>query len=696
MKTHSPLFLLAALGLLAGAGAATAAADTSNWQCKTCPYPKTATTGHVEAGLTTVSEDSAKFGDMTGLNEKGAKLKLGGAMSVRTPGGYYADLIASDLGLDSRSLWLQSGHAGTYDLRLGYAELPRYLSSGAMTPFQGVGSSVLTLPAGYPAASTAGMPLASTLQPVELGYKKKRLDLSARLLSIHNWTLRAGYSRDVRSGTRPGSASFFSSAAQLVLPVDQVTDQVEVSAAYASRSFQAQLGYQVSRFTNDVASLTWTSPYWPVVAGATTGQLALAPSNQLHQVVGSAAYQITPTMRASADFAVGRLTQDAAFLAPTLNASLAPGVPALARASLDGRVDTFNSNVRLSAAPMADLRVNAAYSRNVRNNKTAINSYPLIATDIFLDTATRQNTPFDLTQDKLKLNADYRGFEGIKLSTGADFDWRSRPYHEVVRTREAGVWGKAGVQAGEKLGLSFKLAKASRDHSTYGTATWFGAAENPLLRKYNLAQRDRDTAGVRADVAATETLSLGLAVDYNNDAYAKSIVGLKNARSVNIGADLSAALTEKTQLTAFWQSERSRSVQAGSQFGAGADWRALGDDRFNVLGLGITHSLLADKLKLGADLSLARAKSDLSVDTSYAQPQFPQANTSQDSFKVYANYKLGESLWLNGSLWHERYSATDWRLDGVMPGTLHNLLAFGQQSPEYRVTVLSVSVRYQF
>jgi hypothetical protein len=213
------------------------------------------------------------------------------------------------------------------------------------------------------------------------------------------------------------------------------------------------------------------------------------------------------------------------------------------------------------------------------------------------------------------------------------------------------------MQAGEKLGLAFKLAKASRDHSTYGTATWFGAAENPLLRKYNLAKRDRDTAGVRADVAATDTISLGLAVDYNNDAYGESIVGLKNARSVNIGADLSAALTEKTQLTAFWQSERSRSLQAGSQFGPTADWRALGDDRFNVLGLGITHSMLADKLKLGADLTLSRAKSDLSVDTSYAQPQFPQASTSQDSFKVYANYKLGESLWLNGSLWHERYSA---------------------------------------
>ena len=33
-------------------------------------------TGNVEAGLGTVSEDSKKFGDFTGLDEKGAHLVL--------------------------------------------------------------------------------------------------------------------------------------------------------------------------------------------------------------------------------------------------------------------------------------------------------------------------------------------------------------------------------------------------------------------------------------------------------------------------------------------------------------------------------------------------------------------------------------------------------------------------------------------
>jgi MtrB/PioB family decaheme-associated outer membrane protein len=416
----------------------------------------------------------------------------------------------------------------------------------------------------------------------------------------------------------------------------------------------------------------------------------------MHQIVGSAGLEITPTVRASGDVAFGRLTQNESYLAATLNTSLAGSVPALPVASLDGKVDTFNANLRVTATPLADLRVNAHYAHNARENKTGTAAYPQVATDMFVGTGSRDNVPFSFTQDRFKLGADYRGLQGVKLSAGADWDWRSRPYHEVVTTRETTVWGKAGVQAGEKLNLGFRLAKGQRTHSAYGVSTWFGAPENPLLRKYNLAERQRDTAGVRADITATETLSLGLSVDYSNDSYGRSLVGLKNARSVNMGADLSAALSEKTQLNFFAQSDRLRSRQVGSQSSLFPDWEAAGSDRFHVLGLGLKHKLLADKLDIGADLSFTRTKSDLRVDQNTNEGAFPQANTAQDTLRVHARYKLSDRLSLNGSLWHERYTSADWRLDGVLPGTVQNLLSLGQQSPDYRVTVLNVSLRYDF
>ena len=58
-------------------------------------------------------------------------------MSQRGDDGYFADLSAADLGLDSRRLSGAAGREGLYTLRIGYAQVPRSLTHGAATPFLG-------------------------------------------------------------------------------------------------------------------------------------------------------------------------------------------------------------------------------------------------------------------------------------------------------------------------------------------------------------------------------------------------------------------------------------------------------------------------------------------------------------------------------------------------------------------------------
>ena len=699
MKTYSPLFLLAALGVLSPAGAAAAAVDTSQWKCESCPFPEKGATGTVEAGVGVVSDDSATFGNYTGLDSQGAHLILGGAVADRGDGGgYFADLSAADLGIDTRSLAARIGREGLYSLQLGYAEIPRYFADGARTPFLGNGGSALTLPvgAGFPAGDTASMPLAGTLRPVDLGYNAKRFDLGGKWIGQDHWTYRMSLRRDVRDGTKPTAGSFYSTASQLASPVDETTDQLELAVSYATRQLQATLGYQLSQFRNGNAALTWENPFAPVVADATRGQLALAPDNEFHQIFGSLGYQITPTIRASADAAYGIGKQNADFLAPTLNASLLPSVPGLPAPSLDGKVKTFNFNAKLTATPMDGLRVNAIYALDIRDNETAILSYPMVATDIFVSPDLRSNTPFDLTQDRIKLNADYRGFETWKLSGGVDWDRRERSYQEVVTTRETTLWGRATVQPIEELMLALKLSRADRSNSTYGTAYWFGSDNNPLMRKFNLAARKRGTVGARADWAVSETVSLGLGGDWSKDDYDKTEIGLTEAESANLLADVTVALSEQTSFYGFVQAEKIRSRQAGSQAFAAPDWHAVNKDRFEVFGLGVKHAAIPDKLDLGADISISRARSDVSVQTSIDEPRFPSGKTSVDVVKLYASYKLNDRMWLNGAYWYESYRSADWRLDGVQAGTVYNLLSFGNQAPRYSVNVLRVSVRYAF
>jgi MtrB/PioB family decaheme-associated outer membrane protein len=697
MRIFSSLIQLAALGALSNAAcSALAAVDTSQWKCESCPFEKEGRSGTLEAGVGAVSDDSAKFGDFNGLQKKGAYLALGGNVRYRGDNGVYGNVTASDLGLDTRSIGFDGGREGLYTLKLGYAEIPRHQADGAMTPFLGNGGSSLTLPGGFPAVDTASMPLATTLQPIDVSSKRSRWDASFAWVAGEQWSTQLSLRRDVRDGMQRFSGSFFTSASQMVAPLDQTTDQLEVSTTFASRRLQASLAYQISLFRNGEPSLTWANPFTPVVFGSDSGQLALAPDNQFHQIVASAGYQVTPTIRASGDIAFGRMTQDAAFLPITANSSLAATVPALPAQSLHGRADTFNAGARVTAAPAEGLRLNASYDRNVRDNKTPSESYPAVSTDMFLGAISRSNQPFSFTQDRFKLGADYRGPGSLRSAVGVEQDDRERTLQEVVTTRETTLWGREQAQATDNLSLALKLAHGQRDASTYGIAAWIEPPQNPLMRKFYLADRRRNTASARADATLVEGVNVGLGVDYSNDDYSHSTIGLTDGRSLSVGVDFSAAISDQTQLYGFVQSERIRSNQAGSQVFALPDWTARNEDKTDTVGFGIKQLAMKGKLELSADAVFTRMRNDISVDAQVLSPAFPPVKTSADRLRLRAVYRVQDNLSLVGSWWYERYESQDWHLDGVYPATISNLLAFGDQPPRYRVHVLQFAVRYRF
>jgi MtrB/PioB family decaheme-associated outer membrane protein len=703
MNTHSSPALLLALGVLAAAAALlparlarAAGADTAQWKCEKCPYPKDASASSVqttlEGGIVLVKGRTHAFGDYTGLDREKAYALLGGELSYRGGDGYFADVTAADLGTETRSLNASSGREGLYALHLGYNEIPRRYADGARTPFAGVGGSTLTLPAGFAAATTAAMPLAGRLQAADLGLKATRLDLGASFIGQTNWTYRVDVRRDTRDGTKPTYGSFFSTAAQLPGAVDETTDQLQVSASYAAPEWHFSLTYLLSRFGNANAALTWDNPFTPVVAGATRGQIALAPDNQFQQILASGGYQITPIIRASADIAFGQGTQNAAYLPSTLNTTLV--VPALPAASLDGEVNTFNANVKVTVTPLKELRLTGTYARDVRENKTGVLGYTQVSTDMFVG-GVRSNTPFNLTQDRFKLAADYRGPDTWRFAGGLDWDQRERNYHAVVTTQETTVWGRAGVRPLANLGLSFNLAHAQRDASTYGVAFWF-PPENALARKLNLAERRRLTAGARAEWAASDTVSVSFGAELTDDDYPDTTIGLNDTRTEGLNLALTASPTEEVQITVFAQSEKARARQTGSQTFAAPDWTGRTKDRFEVVGLSGRFAAIPDKLDLGAELTSSRGWRDTSVQTGALEPEFPTATTRSEIAKVFGSYKLTSNVSLHASWAYESYRAADWALDTVAPASVFNLLAFGNAAPRYHVNVARASVRYRF
>jgi len=391
---------------------------------------------------------------------------------------------------------------------------------------------------------------------------------------------------------------------------------------------------------------------------------------------------------------VGRGTQNQQFLAPTLNTTLA--VPALPRTSLDGQVDTVNANLEVNSAVTDRLRVKAAYLYNDRDNQTPQSTYSWVTTDMFVAGSPRENLPYSFTQDKLQLRADYQAAQRVTTSAGYDFDSMQRTFQEADTTRENTFWARLATRHWEAVDLTLKYAYSDRRYSSYQAVPEITPPENPLLRKYNMANRTRNTGELRANFAASDTVSVGLQFDASGDDYSNSAIGLTSGRELNVGGDLTWMVAEQTSLRFFANRQNIKSEQSGSQAYSTPDWSGENNDTIDFFGVGIKHTALESKLELGADFTITQTKGAISVSTGANEPPFPDLSTSRDSLKLYANYRLKNNLSLRAGYWYERYESDNWALDGVAPDTISNVLTFGQLAPQYRVQVIALSARYKF
>ena len=216
------------------------------------------------------------------------------------------------------------------------------------------------------------------------------------------------------------------------------------------------------------------------------------------------------------------------------------------------------------------------------------------------------------------------------------------------------------------------------------------------MRKYNMADRTRNSAELRADIAATESINIWLQVDGSEDDYTGSTIGLTSGRELNLSGDVSMMLSEETSLHFFANRQEIKSKQAGSQAFSTPDWWGENNDTINFFGIGVKHAVTKDKFDIGADYTVTRSQGAISVNTGGIDAPFPDLSTSRDSLKLYANYRIKDNVTLRAGYWYERYDSESWMLSGVTPNAIPNVLTLGEQSPRYRVHVIAASVKYKF
>jgi MtrB/PioB family decaheme-associated outer membrane protein len=277
------------------------------------------------------------------------------------------------------------------------------------------------------------------------------------------------------------------------------------------------------------------------------------------------------------------------------------------------------------------------------------------------------------------------------------------------------------------------------------------------MRRFNMADRNRDRLRAGANWQATDQLSLQAGYDYMKDDYNNSLYGLKDSKAGVFNLDGSYAASEDFTVTAFYTFEDRRSSTAGDAYGSnnngtGANsyvgnaanvnvspvvcygtvaaknqnakidpclnWSTDMRDKVDTLGLTLKKKgLMSGKLELTGDLVYTRARTDINVTGgSYvnnplaaagAQPggvgafyiaasALPTVETNTTELRVNGRYELDKKSAVHVGYLYSHMKAKDWAYDGMQFGTGTNYMPTAEQAPDYSVSVVSASYIYSF
>ncbi len=659
--------------------------DTSRWRCRFCAF-ESGLDGNLGVDVGLVFDDAYRFGSGTGLEDEGGYLNGDLSLNWWGDGARFYEIEAASLGTRARALELSGGVQGRYQFKVAYDEIPQRLNDTGLSPFVNIGSSALSLPAGWqPAGSAKLMPdLAGSLRPFAIAQDRKRLGFELKFTGSQRWSHHLSVSREQRDGLQPFSGSFLTLATILPAPIDYETDSIEATVAYTGDQWQANLGYYGSFFGNADPALTWQNPFTPLVTGAEQGAAARPPDNDFHQLSLSGNYRLNPGMRLVGHIALGRASQDEALLPYTVNPAITPApLPATsANAEIDSTLLSGSAN--LSGHLSKALRFKAFYRRHERDNQTPVLSLQPINTDVYQE-APRTNRPFSFEKSRYGLDLRYRLPGGLSASGGfAREDYR-RDLQEVAQTNENSFWIRLSAPAADPVDLSFGLQRDNRNGSGYRPISSLDPPENPLLRKFNLADRDRHQAFAEIGLRPHASTSIGISGAYAKDEYPDSVIGLNASEERSLTLDATVDPMPRLSLHGFVTRQVIDYAQTGM---AQTIWQATAEDEIVTGGFSLAFTNEDGSRRMGLDYSRSDSEGSNVIAPGSGLVEFPDLTADLETFSFRIEGRVRDNLRARFRYRYERFHSRDWTIERVEPATIGSILLFGERLPNYTQQIL--------
>ena len=533
-----------------------------------------------------------------------------------------------------------------------------------------------------------------------IGLSNRRDTASFNLLysATHELDLKVNLRTFTRQGNQPWGASFgFSNDIEVPLPLDSRTTDVNTGFEWGNARGNFSLAYLGSWYDNHIPTLVWDNPIkftdstygtaYIAGDGTSQGRMAIFPSNNTHAVAASGNFKLPARSNASAYLSVGSMNQNQPLLPFTTNSAI-PQIP-LERATAEAEARTVAANLGFTSRPNRYVWLNARYRYNDFTDRTpGFNGEDYVRFDQVLEEIGGEREPFNMRRQNFNVDASFTPIGSTALKVGYGHARTNRTSRIFEDTVENTFRTSIDTTGNQYVSLRAVYEHNNRTGEGFDEPALIGAGEQPGMRHFDVADRNRDRFTAIATLTPISQLGINFSAGAGKDDYGDSLFGLRDNtnRLYSLGFDLvptdAVTLSLDYGLERFSALQNSRNASPGPQFtDPTRNWNIDSDDRTRSVNgsLDLLHVFPATDVRIGYDYSRSRSTYvyGLAANSTLPAPeQLPPVVTELQRATVDAQRFLTKKVAVGFTYWFDKYSVQDFALNSpavagrVVPGAL--------------------------
>ncbi|MEW6322512.1 MAG: MtrB/PioB family outer membrane beta-barrel protein [Acidobacteriota bacterium] len=603
------------------------------------------------------------------------------------------EVTADNIGYRDQKFTVDYRQVGRLKASFVWDQIPLFISGDTRTLYSEVQPGIFRLEDTLQARNEAGTTTLRDYVNSTAGFElRTRRDTSAINLvysASRDVDLTFSVTSAQREGHIPYGAPFgFNNAVELPVPIDSRTTDASTMIEWANQKGLVSVGWDGSWYDNAIETLIWDNPLKindsPAYAtaysdgrGPAQGRMALWPDSNQQYVHGTASVVTPGRGRLTGYFAVGQANQNAPLLPHTINSQI-PVIP-LERETTEGEVRNTVFNLQYSARPVNQFLFVARYRYvDVDNRTHHFETVGRVRFDGVLDDAASspEPEPYSVTRKNFDADATFTVVPAASIRVGYSNAIGDRTFRHWEETTENTFRVSFDTTGNQVATFRALFENSSREGSGLDLHVLEAVSEQPGMRQFDIADRDRRRATLLATFTPNEYVGVNASVGVGREEYPNSEFGLQEFDSTQMSLGIDVFPNDRVSVNAVYAREQYDSLQLSRTaspapnaqwFDPRRNWFTDYDGTVNNLDVGMDVAEIAPRTNLRLSVNWSDATDTynyvLTSDTVLTTPR-PLAPVVSEILRgsIDVAHRLSDRLQLGASYWYENYKVEDFAL----------------------------------